>query len=572
MGIFKNYLTSYRWSSYFHTYVIRQIWRRSVLLVNFSRIIKSLFIFFLFSGSVFANDDYFEFLEQYLPEKVEFEKSRKLCVFPFRNKSEQEKFQYLSNGIPSVIISNLNGFKYVYDPDVLENVVFHSFGEPNNQTTAKTRKPAMNRDTLKELNSGAKEVLPEKDPRYIKLDVGLISMEKAPLFEANLELGRKNKCFYVITGEYITSSSDSLIINLEFTYRKNGKVEKLTETTSLRRAYQEMNSLGFKIKKMLFNKEMATIQVETGEELDALVFIDGHYAGKTPLEKSDVAAGRHAISITKEGFEKIDRVVNLKKESTSKYSFPLTKLEKKGLLSVKSNPPGASVYLGLTYLGDTPLKDITVPLGQNRIRITKDDHIDYYSGIEVEVGKTFSVNANLKEGKTEDYYKNRLKVFLDYTYFDFSQYSIYSVVLFYAGYQYWNYRVNVHKDSLRGLLYSSSSGTSLQGQVLGELGLISIYQTYYSGDDEASRLGFSSFIYFQRRIVDQNEKKSDELRSYRDASAVGAVSMLVLAGGFYSLGVDCDAFEFAISPPFQNISNPIAPVSVESYAKFNYRF
>lgn len=521
--------------------------------------------------SIFANDDYFEFLEQYLPEKVEYEKSRKLCLFPFRNKNEQEKFQYLSNGIPSVIISNLNGFKYVYDSDVLENVVYHSFGEPKNQNATKTSKSPINRETLKELNSGAKEVLPEKDPRYIKLDVGLIAMDKPPLFEANLELGRKNKCFYVITGEYITNESDRLVINLEFTYRKNGKVERLSETTSLRRAYQEMDGLGIKIKKMLFNKEMTTIQVETGEETDALVFIDGHYAGKTPLEKSDVATGRHAISITKEGFEKIDRVVNLKKGSVSKYSFSLVKLEKKGLLSVKSNPSGASVYLGLTYLGETPLKDVSVPLGQNRIRIEKEDHIDYYSGVEIEAGKTFSVNANLKEGKTEDYYKNRLKLFLDYTYFDFSQYSIYSVVLFYASYQYWNYRVNDHKDSIRGLLYSDASGSSLQGQVLGELSLLTIYQTYYSADNETARLGFVSFVASQRRIVDENEKKSNELRSYRDASAVGAVSMLALAGVFYYLGVNSDAFEFAISPPIQSV-NPIAPVSFESYAKFNFRF
>ena len=56
-----------------------------------------------------------------------------------------------------------------------------------------------------------------KDPRYIKLDVQLVSMEIPPLLEANLEIGRKNKCFYMITGEYITTGEDSLIINIEFT-------------------------------------------------------------------------------------------------------------------------------------------------------------------------------------------------------------------------------------------------------------------------------------------------------------------------------------------------------------------
>ena len=253
--------------------------------------VKSLLLFFLFSLSIFGIDEYFQFPEQSLPEKIEYEKSRKLCLFPFRSKVENEKFQYLANGIPSVIISNLNGFKYVYDADVLETVVYHAFGDQSKEQPAKRGKPVLNRKTLNELNSGAKDVLPEKDPRYIKLDVALIPMETAPLLESNLEIGRKNKCFYVITGEYITTESDSLTINIEFTNRKNGKVEKISEVTSLRRAYQEMNSLGFKIKKMLFNKEMATIQIDTGEEVDGLVFIDGHYAGKTPLDKSDVAAG-----------------------------------------------------------------------------------------------------------------------------------------------------------------------------------------------------------------------------------------------------------------------------------------
>ena len=195
---------------------------------------------------------------------------------------------------------------------------------------------------------------------------------------------------------------------------------------------------------------MATIQIDTGEEVDGLVFIDGHYAGKTPLDKSDVAAGQHAITITKEGFETLNRVVNLKKDSVSKYAFALKKLEKKGTISVKTNPEGASVYLGITYLGESPLTNIVVPLGQNRIRIEKEDHVDYYAGFEIEQGKPVTVNAKLKQGKTEDYYKNRLKVFLDYTYFDFSQYSVYSVALFYASFQYWNYRINVHRDTIRG--------------------------------------------------------------------------------------------------------------------------
>ena len=531
------------------------------------KIFRILFLFFLLSISLFANDDYFQFLDQYLPEKIEYEKARKLCLFPFRNTAENEKIQYLSNGIPSVIISNLNGFKFVYDTQVMENVVYHEFGNPNNANKApKNKKQVVNRKTLDSLNAGEKESLPEQDPRYIKLDVELVQMETAPLLESNLEIGRKNKCFYIITGDYKQTGDDTLNINVEFTYRKNGVVEKTSETTSLKRSYQEMSSFGMKIKKLLFNKEMATIQVETGEEKDALVFIDGHYAGKTPLEKADVASGRHSISITKEGFEKINKVLNLKKDTVSKYEFDLKKIEKKGLISVTSNPEGASVYLGITYLGETPLKDIVVPLGQNRIRIEKEEFIDYYAGIEIESGKPYTVNAKLKQGNTEEYYKNRLKVFLDYTYLDFAEYSLFSVIIFYANYQYWNYRVNVHKDSIRG-------DNPWQGEVVSDILLFSTYQNYFTGSDASSINNFLVFYNYQNILVRRNERISNEFRMYRDISGYSAISMLVLSGVFYYLGVDNDAFEFAFTPIIPTTTNiTVGTPTIESYIKFNFRF
>lgn len=43
----------------------------------------------------------------------------------------------------------------------------------------------------------------------------------------------------------------------------------------------------------------------------------------------------------------------------------------KGLISVTSNPEGASVYLGITYLGETPLKDIVVPLDKIELELKR---------------------------------------------------------------------------------------------------------------------------------------------------------------------------------------------------------
>ena len=125
--------------------------------------------------------------------------------------------------------------------------------------------------------------------------------------------------------------------------------------------------------------------------------------------------------------------------------------------------------------------------------------------------------------------------------------------------------MNVYRDTIRG--------DPWQGGVVGSLTLFTTYQNYFSGTDANSLSNLFIFYSYQKSIVDSNEQKVTEFRNYRNISAGAALSMLVMAGVFYYLGVDNDAFEFAFIPPvFNNTSNGISQPSVESYAKFNFRF
>lgn len=504
---------------------------------------KKILFLFLTIFSIYANDDYFNFENEYLPEKAEFEKSRKLCFFEFRNSGENAKVSYLSKGIPSILISKLKGFHYVFDDDLLVDSLTYEYGKIEK---GKVLKKITNRKSIEELRK-IKTLTPEKDLRFLKLELELIDSEIPPFRESILDLGRSKNCFYMISGEFSLLADDSLEINVELTNRKNREVNFYTEKTTLIRAYQEISVLTSSLKRKLFPKEMSSIKVDTSEITDALVFLDGEYLGKTPLEKNEIPAGRHKLSIQKESYANLERTIELKRESLSTYSFELKKITKQAFLTVTSSPEKADVYYGTEYLGKTPLKEIPVRSGQNRIRISKLDHIEYFKGLDLENGEKFKIAVELKKGNTEEYYKTRLKIFGDYTYFDFSTYSIYSVLLFYMTYRYSDYQATVQKDSIRGLVPGFTAIFAL-----------------IDNPNINSNSKITTLLFYEG-IVNRNQQIVERYQNYKVYSIGASVGMLFLSGLFYYLGVDNDAFEFAFTPPTYN-------QNAESFIQYNYRF
>ncbi|MCE9501543.1 MAG: PEGA domain-containing protein, partial [Leptospira sp.] len=388
-------------------------------------------------------DQYFRFTEQTLPESVQFEKKRKLCLFNFRNTKEDPKLDYLSKGVPSVILSGFKDMKLIFDEDVLIESINYPYGNPAVVKEKKTRQ-RFDRNTIKELSAGALELLPEKDPRYIKLEVALKEESIPPYLELALGLGRKNKCYYVVTGEFNSPGDDRLAIKSEITFLRDGKNVFISTETSIKRGYQEMGDFVRKIKRSLMKRDPAVVKIDTGEEKDALVFIDGVYIGKSPIDKAEIPDGKHEFYVTKDGFQTEKKTFETFPDRKNDIKFNLSKKEKKGKISVVSEPSGAEVYHGLTYLGDTPLRDIAVPTGSNRIRISKEGYIDHYQGVEITESETANINLKLRVGDTETFYKNKKYVYLDYTYNEFSTFSLYSFLFFYAGFIY----ANIQADRL----------------------------------------------------------------------------------------------------------------------------
>ncbi|MCB1178137.1 MAG: PEGA domain-containing protein, partial [Leptospiraceae bacterium] len=480
---------------------------------------------------------------------------RNFCIFPFRSENENPTTDYLSKGLAEVTFSSLNGFNYVFDPDPLVDIINHEYGNKKNEVKkkkTKKRKEEKEKPTLKELNLGIKKALIEEDPRYIKLKPKLID-DTPILLEEALPRGKKYGCYYILSGEYKVTGQDSLAIQFELTERRNGTVKRFSESTTIKRAFQEWQSRSGKLKNLLLNSEGAGITIKTGEEEGAYVYIDEEYAGKSPVTRMDVLAGKHKVLITREGFKRVEKVIELKKDKILTYNFPMDKIKDEGKISVSSKPSGAKVYLGSRFLGNTPIKDITVPLGLNRLKVEKEGFIDHTEGVEVTKGKTESRDVELKEGDTEIYYKNRFNVFLDYNYFDFSLYSLYGSLLFYGIFMYTEIRMENERDNLYSFL------------PVNYFSLLSTLQA--SSSDTETFNTFMGTLLYQQSEVDKTNRNLDRFQSIQNVSIGGFISMIALSGVFLYLGITSDALEFGFSP----VKTPQG-TTTEATIQYTFRF
>jgi hypothetical protein len=443
-----------------------------------SFILVSIF-FSLHIAPILAVDDIYKLSEVYTPGSKEVEESRTICIYPFRNavksqtrssKSESSDLssdEYLARGIPAILVTETRKMGLVYDENVVTEVVRHQMGKNDKKKKkekvstlrqlqdggldpAKKRKLEYTDEEWDDILTGKKELKPAEDPRYIPLKVQFFrSFEYSPEKEEAFRLGYKNKCFYVVTGEFNSSGEDRLVSTFELTFLWDGKVVTQSHQTSFIRAFQEMNPLAEKLKKSLVNKDFSIISVSTGSRSGALVFLDDVYIGKTPVKNYPTTLGKHEILVTEKGYEEIREEFNLTKNSPKNFSFILKPLPKDSYISVASDPPGAEVYLGIEKLGETPLNKVKVPVGKNRLRVSKEDHIDYFTGVDQKEGINHKHSVTLRSGNSEIYYKNRDYVFLDYTYKEFSTFSLWSALIFYAGHIYYQVQARNQEESVR---------------------------------------------------------------------------------------------------------------------------
>lgn len=555
---------------------------------------------------LWAVEDLYKLSEVYTPAKREVEEKRKVCFFPFRNKSSDNKRDanisnpgvpggtsiiasdaYLSRGIPAILVTEVRKMGMVYDENVIIDVMRHQMGKKSNQDkrkknsgvrdlegggldTKQKRKLEYTEEEWRDILSGKTELVPARDPRYIPIEVQFYRDEKnPPLAEEAFRLGHKNKCFYVVTGEYEKNGEDSLISKYELTFLWDGQKKTGSLKTGFIRAFQEMKPLTAKLRKDLVKKDFATIEIDTGSRPGALVFLDDVYIGKTPIRKFPTTQGRHEILVTEKDFQEIRDEVFLKKNSTIRKSYKLKPFPKEAYLSVTSDPPGAEVFLGIEKIGETPIQKAKVRVGKNRLRVSKEDHIDYFTGVDLKEGFNHKHKVVLREGDSTVYYKNKNYVFLDYTYKDFSVYSLYGTLLFYAGHIYYQMRANQIYDSSKGpeagfnalAAVSFAEGNPTLGNQLLLANELNIINTVNKGNQ------------YQRIAGDLGLQRQNSQAQFRTGPMLyGMFFMIATSFTFLFLGLDEETYDIGFHPGSRT-PLPLGDLSTgEARGHFLYKF
>lgn len=531
-------------------------------------------------ASLFAVDKYFNFPEKSVKGSATFEKKRKICIFPFRFSHKEEKFQYLSKGLPSIIITELRNLDFIYVEYPHPEIIYHSFGPKPEKTLQelidaqsegykKTKREIGSEDDLSKLREGGKTLSPEQDPRYIKVELKQIQEGKPPFAEDLYSVSAKHECDFLISGEY-TASEQKINITLELFDVYEGKTQKFSQETSFIRAYQEMSPLGEKLRKALQGKETTLIQVETSGIESSLAYVDGVYLGKTPVTNKHFPVGKRDLFVYKEGYIPYKQSILLESGKSFYIDVKLIKILNSAFISVKSDEPESDVFLGITYLGKTPLNKVTIPSGQNRLRISKQGFIDIFRPVDAVDGEVSEFEVTMREGKSEIYYPNKQYVFLDHTYKDFATYSLFGTLFFYASYLYLNV----------------ASGKAIEaGRSQVAIVNASAIQSFYNGNPTE----FLGWYSYQNTIINDAESRAQNykrlagtlpIENRRDRKLVGGPMiygiglMLVATVTFFVLGLDDESYDIGFIPysaPGGGVSaSSNGSPSHDSYSYFQY--
>ena len=153
--------------------------------------------------------------------------------------------------------------------------------------------------------------------------------------------------------------------------------------------------------KMDLRKKVASAMIKVIVAVPgAEIYVDGN---KVDDKKREVAVtpGEHFVTVTKPGFAKYEKKINVKRDEV----LPLTvELKAIGGLRFLSTPSGAEVILDSKPIGRTPMVNEVIPAGEHVVTIRYEGYYDYEEPVTVKGGELNVVRASLQRidtGPTE---------------------------------------------------------------------------------------------------------------------------------------------------------------------------
>lgn len=115
------------------------------------------------------------------------------------------------------------------------------------------------------------------------------------------------------------------------------------------------------------------VVVESAPEDGALVKVGVQEFGVTPCEIRGLPSGPIYLTLEREGYHRTSHLVEVPPSGEARVTVPLAPLS--AHISINSIPEGADVWLdGSEYLGKTPLRDVTVRVGQRSYTLRMENY------------------------------------------------------------------------------------------------------------------------------------------------------------------------------------------------------
>ncbi|MDC7242043.1 MAG: PEGA domain-containing protein [Spirochaetales bacterium] len=155
---------------------------------------------------------------------------------------------------------------------------------------------------------------------------------------------------------------------------------------------EEINSVidewSREIRTLILGRTWSGLRVQA-EPTGAVLLVDGKSRGVGSLEIDDLEPGYVTVSAMSTGYKSESRQVYLLPGETADVNFNLEE-GTRGVFYLSSDPPGADVYFGATWLGTTPLYT-DVPDRKGQFRVVKDEFMPFYLPSEDLRGESLTV-------------------------------------------------------------------------------------------------------------------------------------------------------------------------------------
>jgi hypothetical protein len=163
------------------------------------------------------------------------------------------------------------------------------------------------------------------------------------------------------------------------------------QTVELTVAANEQRIAKLDLAQVQVQAQTARLRVVTAVP-EAEVFLDGSSVGKAPIDRNDLAPGKHYVVVRARGYAEWKREVMVDPAAATTLTADLSA---SGQIKVIANVPGADVLIDGAIVGKSPVTADNVAAGEHVIEVKAKGYVDARQGVHLDGGEQKVLSAEL---------------------------------------------------------------------------------------------------------------------------------------------------------------------------------